>query len=80
MRRRFWREAPLAGINNSEELKAWLRTQPRDVSTAFAARAALRVLPIVHAPRRGSFEGEFFAGIVLPVFRATGVALSLIHI
>jgi hypothetical protein len=39
---RQWREGPLAEINNNEELQAWLRTQPRAVSVAFAARVVLR--------------------------------------
>jgi hypothetical protein len=74
MRRRFWREGPLVEINSSEELEEWLRKQPREVSVAFATRAALRVLPILQDARCRGFIGDFFAGIVLPVFRATGVA------
>ena len=75
MRRRFWWEAPLADIKNHNELEAWLqRRQQREVSVAFAARAALRVLPILWQARGRGFKGDFLAGIVLPVFRATGVA------
>ncbi|MDQ6869441.1 MAG: hypothetical protein M3178_14065 [Pseudomonadota bacterium] len=74
MRRRFWREGPLAEIDNREELKAWLRKWPREVSVAFAARAALRALPVLQEARGGDFQGGFFADVVLPVFRATGVA------
>jgi hypothetical protein len=67
-------EGPLAEIDNREELKAWLRKWPREVSVAFAARAALRALPVLQEARGGDFQGGFFADVVLPVFRATGVA------
>jgi hypothetical protein len=40
----------------------------------FAARAALRVLPIVWTGSDEGFKVDFLAKIVLPVFGATGVA------
>jgi hypothetical protein len=45
-------EGPLAEIHNTKELKAWLQSQSRAVSVAFAARAALRVLPFVQEALR----------------------------
>jgi hypothetical protein len=70
----FWREAPLAKINNSKELERWLQKQPPEVMAAFAARVALRVLPIVQDAPIGAFRGDFHAAIVLSVFRAMVVS------
>jgi hypothetical protein len=56
----IWREAPLVEINNSEELEAWLQKQPREVSVAFAARAALRVLPLLQEDGRIGLPQESF--------------------
>jgi hypothetical protein len=62
-------EAPLADFKNERDFKAWLRDKPREVAVAFAARAALRVLPLAQEAKR-----EGYGELVLPVFRATGVA------
>src|ERR1700732_701769 len=76
-KRRRWREGPLTEINNSEELEAWLRKQRRQVSFAFAARPALRALPILPPAFYLRFERDFTRNIVLPVFRSTSVAWAV---
>ena len=35
----------MVDVTNRGELRAWLETQPREVISVFAARAALRVFP-----------------------------------
>ena len=71
---RRWREGPLTGINNREDLEAWLRTQPSVVAVAFAARAVLRVLPLLQEKKGAGGTTDFPREILLAVFRV--VALS----
>ena len=57
-------------MNSSEELEAWLRQQPHEVAVAFAARAALRVLPLLQTTKLD----ERMRDMVLSSFRATAVS------
>ncbi|MGO9007754.1 MAG: hypothetical protein ACLQIQ_10480 [Beijerinckiaceae bacterium] len=68
------REAALVDPNNREELEAWLRTQPREVSIVLAARTALRVLPIVWTARQKDRYADIGADTLLQAFRAIVVA------
>ncbi len=59
-------------IADRKSAEAWLRTQPREVQVAFAARCALRALPAL-----GFLDREAFGGIALITCRAmltSGVA------
>jgi hypothetical protein len=53
---------------NREAFASWLAKQPREWSVALAARAALRVLPIVLA------NDDELPALILMVFRATAIA------
>ena len=57
----------LIEFKKRSQLDAWLGKQPPDVAVVLAARAALRVVPVVQTAKH---EG-FLSVLVLPVFRAT---------
>ena len=65
--------APL-NIKDERNLEVWLQAQPPEVAVIFAARAALRVLPLHW--RLANFAGspQKFANWTVPLFRAVALA------
>ena len=72
--RRFWREAPLVEIKNEKDFEAWLQGKPRAVSIALAARASLRVLPLLQTKEP---DERYVRDIVLPSLRAMAVSQAV---
>jgi hypothetical protein len=70
---RIW-ERPLVEIGYREELEHRLKNKPREVAIAFAARAALRVLPTIGTALRGPAVEKSLRDIALAVFRATAIS------
>ena len=63
-------DAPLA-FTNPKDLEDWLKTQPKEVSVVIAARAALRVAPLLGwLFDRESRLKEKPSAIILPLWRA----------
>ncbi len=60
-------------FENDEELEAWLKTQPREVSVVIAARAALRVLPTLHRYST-NLQPRQFADLTFAAFWASALA------
>ena len=60
----------LRDLSDREQLEAWLRTQPREVSLGIASRGALRVFPVLAQLTRVTVGGESGASaIILPLLR-----------
>src|SRR5258706_41450 len=61
----------MVDFSNREHVRRWLADKPRDVATVVAARAALRVVPLLVT---GIATPGFKKTLILPVFRATAVS------
>ncbi|WP_373502339.1 hypothetical protein [Aestuariivirga sp.] len=66
-------------ILDHDEIENWLKTQPRDTANVIAARAALRVLPVLQQlSREGSYPAsDLKVTVMLSIFRAMGLPLVL---
>ena len=60
-------------ISSRKELEAWLNSQSREAAVTIAARAALRVLPLVRSAYKKR-PGRIKNTIILPLFRAMPTA------
>ena len=58
-------------FTNQDEAKRWLESKPREIGIVFAARAALRVAPILVLPFIARYDAARLAEeVVLPATRA----------
>jgi TIR domain-containing protein len=56
-------------INSREQLAAWLREQPREVSMLLGVRWTMRALPLLV-----TYRGDLLSDLVLPSFRVVAVS------
>src|ERR1043166_2865809 len=69
-------EAP--SFANSDQVKAWLDSQPVDIAQAFAARAALRSIPYLPGQVSGGSATRSEVGsLILLSFRAVSAAWAV---
>ncbi len=61
----------MAKFETIEEAEAWLKIQQKEYSVLLAARAALRVVPLLYRAKGENAKLE--ATLILPVFRATAI-------
>jgi hypothetical protein len=79
MRWRSW-EAPVPVFANPDDVVFWLQRQPRDVAVVFAARAALRVIPLIVRRFRlgGKDENVARRRAALRAFRSVQAAWAVV--
>jgi hypothetical protein len=63
---------PVVDFTDFDEARHWLERMPHDVKITLAARAALRVLPVIRH-QQGQASGESFGDLALLCFRSTAV-------
>jgi hypothetical protein len=63
-------------FSDQDDIRMWLADKPRDVALAFAARAVLRIIPMLvgEIEARAENEAHIGAGLILPVLRAAAVS------
>jgi hypothetical protein len=68
----------MVDFSNHDEAQRWFEGQPREVAVAMAARAALRVLPMIVSGQGDLPDARFYDALVLPCFRASAVSWAAI--
>lgn len=71
---KFRLDAPVADINNREQLAAWLRKQPREVVRALADRWTLRTLPMA-----ALYRSDLLSDLILPSFRVLALSQAAVN-
>lgn len=77
MRSRGSRAGEPVDFSDLKATRRWFEQQPYEVAVAMAARAALRVLPLIATGRAVEPRARFFNTVALPCFRAAAATWAI---